>query len=106
MMVTVLLYACCTGVRLSRRTWAACRTDAAFRVITGGLAPDHSTIARFVADDEQALADVFVEGVRLCALAGLVDLEVPAPGRHEDRGRARRSTATAASSGSAASSRG
>jgi transposase len=75
-MCALLLYAYCCGMRSSRRIEAACRTDAAFRVICGGLDPDHATIARFVADQEQALEGLFVEGLRLCAAAGLVDLSV------------------------------
>ena len=76
MMCALLLYGYCTGVRFSRRIEAACQTDAAFRVISGGLVPDHATIARFVARHEQALEGLFVEGVRLCAAAGLADLSV------------------------------
>jgi transposase len=76
MMVTLLLYAYCCGIRSSRRIEAQCVTDAAFRVICGGLVPDHATIARFVVDHERALEGLFVEGLRLCAAAGLVDLSV------------------------------
>jgi transposase len=78
MMCALLLYAYCCGVRSSRRIEASCRTDAAFRVICGGLVPDHATIARFVVDQERALEGLFVEGLRLCAAAGLVDLSVVA----------------------------
>ncbi len=78
MMCALVLYAYCCGIRSSRRIEAACRTDAAFRVICGGLVPDHATIARFVADQEQALEGLFVEGLRLCAAAGLADLSVVA----------------------------
>src|SRR4051812_26906910 len=78
MMCALVLYAYCCGLRSSRRIEAGCRTDAAFRVICGGLVPDHATIARFVADQEQALAGLFVSGLRLCAAAGLVDLSVVA----------------------------
>ena len=78
MMLTLLLYAYCCGIRSSRRIEEHCRTDAAFRVICGGLAPDHATIARFVVDHERALEGLFVEGLRLCAAAGLVDLSVVA----------------------------
>jgi transposase len=78
MMCALLLYAYCCGMRSSRRIEAACQTDAAFRVICGGLEPDHATIARFVADQEQALEGLFVEGLRLCAAAGLADLAVVA----------------------------
>jgi transposase len=78
MLCAVVLYAYCCGMRSSRRIEDACRTDAAFRVICGGLVPDHATIARFVCDQEQALAGLFVSGLRLCAQAGLVDLSVVA----------------------------
>ncbi len=78
MMCALLLYAYCCGVRYSRRIEAGCRTDAAFRVICGGLVPDHATIARFVVDHERALEGLFVEGLRLCAAAGLADLSVVA----------------------------
>ena len=78
MLVALLLYAYCCGVRSSRRIEAACRTDAAFRVICGGLVPDHATIARFVVDQERALEGLFVSGLRLCAAAGLADLSVVA----------------------------
>jgi transposase len=78
MMLALLLYAYCCGIRSSRRIEAHCRTDAAFRVICGGLVPDHATIARFVVDHEQTLEGLFVEGVRLCAAAGLADLSVVA----------------------------
>jgi transposase len=78
MMVALLLYGYCCGIRSSRRIEASCRTDAAFRVICGGLEPDHATIARFVVEHEQALEDLFVEGLRLCAEEGLCDLSVVA----------------------------
>ena len=78
MMVALVLYAYCCGIRSSRRIEAHCRTDAAFRVICGGLVPDHATIARFVVWHERALEGLFVEGLRLCAAAGLCDLSVVA----------------------------
>lgn len=74
MMLALLLYAYATGLRSSRRIEAACRTDAAYTVIAGGVAPDHATIARFVVDHEQAVEDVFCEVLRLCAAAGLVSV--------------------------------
>ncbi|MGH8301679.1 MAG: transposase [Steroidobacteraceae bacterium] len=76
MMCALLLYAYMSGVRFSRRIEAACRTDAAYKVICGGLVPDHSTIARFVQDQQQALEGLFVSGLRLCEAAGLIDLSV------------------------------
>src|SRR4051794_848006 len=70
MLCALVLYAYCCGMRSSRRIEDACRTDAAFRVICGGLEPDHATIARFVCDQEQALQGLFVSGVRLWVEAG------------------------------------
>src|SRR5260370_25083838 len=78
MMVALLLYAYSTGPRSSRRIEACCRTDAAYRVISGGLIPDHSTICRFVVDHQGAMEGLFVSGLRLCAAAGLVDLSTVA----------------------------
>jgi transposase len=78
LMCALLLYAYSNGLRSSRRIEASCRTDAAYRVICGGLTPDHATIARFVVDQQQALEGLFVSGLRLCAAAGLVDLSVVA----------------------------
>lgn len=74
MMLALLLYAYSTGLRSSRRIEAACGTDAAYKVIAGGVAPDHATLARFLVDHEQAIEDVFVKVLRLCAAAGLVSV--------------------------------
>lgn len=71
-MVALLLYAYCTGVVSSRKIERHCRTDVAFRVVTGNLVPDHTTIARFRAAHAQALADLFTQVLALCAQAGLV----------------------------------
>lgn len=74
MMLALLFYAYGTGLRSSRRIEAACRTDAAFRVICGNVTPDHATIARFVVDHEAAIEAVFVDVLRLCAAAGLASV--------------------------------
>lgn len=72
MMVALTLYAYCTGIRSSRAIERACRVDVAFRVVAANQAPDHTTIARFRARHEQALASVFTESLRLCGQAGMV----------------------------------
>lgn len=74
MMLALLLYAYGMGLRSSRRIEAACGTDAAFRVIAGGVIPDHATIARFLADHQAAIEAVFVDVLRLCAAAGLASV--------------------------------
>src|SRR6266540_3378618 len=78
MMVTLLLYAYCIGERSSRRIERRCQEDIAFRVITANAAPDHSTIARFRQDNEQALSVCFTQVLGLCAAAGLVRVGVVA----------------------------
>lgn len=72
MMVTLLVYAYSTGVMSSRRIEQACQSDIAFRVITANVQPDHTTIARFRRRHVEALKDLFVQTLRLCAEAGLV----------------------------------
>jgi transposase len=74
MMVALLLYAYCHGVRSSREIERRCLRDVAFRVIAAGHRPDHATIARFRARHESALQSLFTEILRLCAEAGLVRL--------------------------------
>jgi transposase len=71
-MVTLILYAFSTDVRSSRRMECHCRQDVAYRVITGNLVPDHATIARFIDRHQQALGELFTEGLKLCEKAGLV----------------------------------
>lgn len=73
-MVALLLFGYCHGVRSSREIERRCVRDVAFRVIAGGLRPDHATIARFRARHESALGWVFTQVLRLCAEAGLVRL--------------------------------
>ena len=72
MMVTLLVYAYSMGVVSSRRIELACQSDVAFRVITANVQPDHTTIARFRRRHVEALKDLFVQTLRLCAEAGLV----------------------------------
>ncbi len=74
MMLSLLVYAYCSGLRSSRRIEAACSSDLAYRVICANMVPDHNTIARFRAEHEDAIAEVFFEVLRLCWRAGLVSL--------------------------------
>ena len=78
MMVPLLLYAYCLGVRSSRQIERGCEVDVAFRVITGNLKPDYSTICRFRSENEEDLGRLFTEVLRLCAEAGLVKAGVVA----------------------------
>jgi transposase len=79
MMAVLLLYGYCRGVRSSRKIEQRCRTDAAFRVATGNLVPDHATICRFrsaAAQEGGPLEDLFTQVLFAVAAAGLGRLGV------------------------------
>jgi transposase len=74
LLVGVLLYGYCLGVRSSRQLERRCQEDLAFRVLAANQRPDHVTIARFRVRHEQALAGFLVESLKLCAAAGMVQV--------------------------------
>jgi transposase len=74
MMVALLLYGYCQGERSSRVIEKRCVRDVAYRVIAGGLRPDHATIARFRVRHEKALGGLFSQVLRLLAAEGMVSL--------------------------------
>ena len=74
MMVALLLYGYCQGERSSRVIEKRCVRDVGYRVIAGGLHPDHATIARFRARHEKALGGLFSQVLRLLAAEGTVSL--------------------------------
>jgi transposase len=74
MMVALLLYGYCQGERSSRVIEKRCVRDVGYRVVTGGLRPDHATIARFRARHEEALGGLFSQVLRLLAAEGMVAL--------------------------------
>jgi transposase len=78
MMVALLLYAYARGVPSSRAIERACVEDVAFRVIAAQQRPDHATIARFVANHQDAIAGLFSEVLTLCARNGLAKVGVVA----------------------------
>ena len=74
MMVALLFYGYCLGIRSSRRLEKATYEDVAFRVLTGDTHPDHSSIAEFRKAHLAALAALFLDILRLCEKAGMVKL--------------------------------
>lgn len=74
MMVGVLLYAYCQGIRSSRKIDRALERDVGFRVVATNQRPDFRTICRFRAEHEKALERLFVQALWLCREAGLVKL--------------------------------
>src|SRR3954452_11031713 len=71
MMVALLLYCYATGTRSSRKIMRRCRVDVACRVIVGEDIPDFRTISDFRKIHLLRLEALFVEILKLCALAGL-----------------------------------
>jgi transposase len=71
LMVALLLYCYATGTRSSRRIMRRCRADVACRIIVGQDAPDFRTISDFRKTHLARLEALFVEVLKLCALAGL-----------------------------------
>jgi transposase len=71
MMVALLLYCYATGTRSSRKIMRRCQIDVACRVIVGEDIPDFRTISDFRKIHLARLENLFVEVLKLCALAGL-----------------------------------
>lgn len=71
-MVALVLYCYCTGVRSSRAIERACQADVACRVITGNRVIDHATIARFRHRHRQGLKGLLAQSLAVCAQAGMV----------------------------------
>lgn len=71
MMLGLLIYAYAVGQRSSRQIERLCQTDVAFRIGCANDAPDHATIARFRAEHEAAIAELFEQVLVLCARAGM-----------------------------------
>lgn len=74
MLLTLLLYGYCTGVCSSRKIAKSCETDLAFRVLSGGQFPDFRTLSDFRKVHLEAFGGLFLEVLRLCREAGLVQL--------------------------------
>src|SRR5450755_1067123 len=74
MMVTLLIYAYCVGVRSSRKIAAACERNLAFRAIVDDDRPDFRTISDFRKTHGVAFKSLFIEVLRLAGELGLVKL--------------------------------
>jgi len=74
MLLALLIYAYCQGVRSSRQIERRCLTDVAFRVLCAQDGPDHATIARFRAEHQDAFEALFTQMLEVAATAGLARL--------------------------------
>jgi transposase len=71
MLLALLVYSYCQGVRSSRQIERLCVTDVAFRVLCAQDGPDHATIARFRAQARDVFIDLFSQVLMIAATAGL-----------------------------------
>jgi transposase len=71
MMVSLLLYCYATGTRSSRKIMRRCQVDVACRIIVGEDIPGFRTISDFRKTHRDRLEALFVDVLKLCALAGL-----------------------------------
>jgi transposase len=74
LMVRVLLYGYCVGVRSSRELERVCVDVVAFRWLAAQQAPDFRSIARFRKRHLSSLGNVFLQAFELCRAAGMVSL--------------------------------
>lgn len=71
MMITLLLYCYATGTRSSRKIMRRCQVDVACRIIVGDDIPGFRSISDFRKTHRARLEALFLEVLKLCALAGL-----------------------------------
>lgn len=76
LMVCLLLYSYCIGVRSSRKIALACERNLAFLAIVGSDRPDFRTISDFRKLHLEAFIDTFTDVLRLARAAGLIQLGV------------------------------
>ncbi len=74
MMTALLLYGYSRGVYSSRKLAQACEERVDFMAVTAMNRPDFRTIATFRRRHLSALADLFLQVLKLCRAAGLVQL--------------------------------
>ena len=74
LMLKLLIYGYATGTVSSRKLEQATHRDVAVRMLVADQHPDYRSIARFRARHLGALAELFVQALRLCKKTGLVKM--------------------------------
>lgn len=74
LMLRLLIYGYSTGVRSSRAIERKCVDDVGFRFLAADCAPDFRSIARFRRRHLAALADLFLQSLRLAQKLGMVKM--------------------------------
>lgn len=72
LMLRILFYAYCTGVYSSRQIARRLQEDVAFRILAGNSQPDFRTICKSRKRHQAAIKGLFLQILKLCAIAGLV----------------------------------
>ncbi len=72
-MLKILIYGYSYGWRSSRKLERALHHNLSFIWLTGGMKPDHKTIAKFRRDNREALKKVLKQCVRLCIDLKLIE---------------------------------
>ncbi|WP_425504241.1 transposase, partial [Saliphagus infecundisoli] len=82
MMLKVLVFGYCIGVRSSRKLDRLLERDIAFRYLAANQHPDFRTISLFRKNHREEFEHLFVEILRLCREAGMAEMgEVALDGR-------------------------
>src|SRR5690625_4473265 len=74
LMLRILVYGYCVGIRSSRELEKACSDVVAFRWLAAQQFPDFRSIGRFRQRHLAALGEVFLQALELCRAAGMVKL--------------------------------
>ena len=72
-MVKLLIYGYSYGIRSSRKLERATHHNLSFIWLTGGLKPDHKTIARFRQNNKDALKNILRQCAHICIKLGLIE---------------------------------
>ena len=72
MLVALLFYGYSTGIYSSRKIERATHDSLPFRFITGGLHPDHDTIANFRCQNHKELSALFTDILKMAVQVGLL----------------------------------
>lgn len=72
-MLKLLIYGYSYGFRSSRKLERAVNDNFSFVWLTGGMRPDHKTIAEFRRRNKAALKNILKQCARLCIALGLID---------------------------------
>jgi transposase len=76
LLLKIIINAYAKGVISSRNMEELCRENVVFIAITGGSAPDHTTIANFISGMEDEIIAVFRQVLLICAQLDLIGGEI------------------------------